>query len=290
MTFEQLIYFTSIVENHTYFNAAHILNISQSSLSKQIIKLEKELDIELFDRKYRSATLTETGKIFYYDALELIKQYKVTLKHLENYKISKENTLHIGVLPFQAQYNLTSVFKEFENEYPEINLIISEVEENSLLNGINQNTYDLIITRENMINKDYFNIYPIAEDELVAVVNSVHKLSRYEKLTLDQLSHENFILMNSYTSIYKLCLDKINKYKIVANIVNTARVESIIGSVSINKGISLLPKSNFNIFNCKDISIIPFDPPIKLSIVVAKNKTREITPALKKFINFLDKT
>ena len=34
------------------------------------------------------------------------------------------------------------------------------------------------------------------------------------------------------------------KYNIDANIVGTARTESIIGAVSFNEGISLLPKSN----------------------------------------------
>ena len=42
MTFEQLSYFIAIVENDTFFDAACEMNISQSSLSKQIMKLEKE--------------------------------------------------------------------------------------------------------------------------------------------------------------------------------------------------------------------------------------------------------
>ena len=61
MTFEQLTYFIAVVENDTYFDAAYQVNISQSSLSKQIMKLENELDMALFDRSSRSATLTEAG-------------------------------------------------------------------------------------------------------------------------------------------------------------------------------------------------------------------------------------
>ena len=43
MTFDQIQYFIAIAECNTYFDAAEELNISQSALSKQIIKLEKEL-------------------------------------------------------------------------------------------------------------------------------------------------------------------------------------------------------------------------------------------------------
>ena len=50
MTFEQLNYFIAVVESDTFFDAAYKMNISQSSLSKHIMKLEKELDLKLFDR------------------------------------------------------------------------------------------------------------------------------------------------------------------------------------------------------------------------------------------------
>ena len=41
MTFDQIQYFIAIAEQNTYFDAAEELNLSQSALSKQIIKLEK---------------------------------------------------------------------------------------------------------------------------------------------------------------------------------------------------------------------------------------------------------
>lgn len=50
MTFDQIQYFIAIAECNTYFDAAEELNISQSALSKQIIKLEKELGVTLLDR------------------------------------------------------------------------------------------------------------------------------------------------------------------------------------------------------------------------------------------------
>lgn len=43
MTFEQLQCFIASVEEKTFFDAAQSLYISQSSLSKQIMKLEQEL-------------------------------------------------------------------------------------------------------------------------------------------------------------------------------------------------------------------------------------------------------
>lgn len=138
-----------------------------------------------------------------------------------------------------------------------------------------------------MINSKQYDTYPIAEDELVVVLPSSHKLAAHSTLDFNLLSGEKFILMNPYTSIYKLCIQQIKKYNIDANIVRTARTESIIGAVSFNEGISLLPKSNFEIFNHKNVVNIPFNNPIRLSVVIAKKNTRVTTPALKKLIEFI---
>ncbi len=287
MNFEQLTYFIAIVENDTYFNAAEYLHMSQSNLSKQIIKLENELAIDLFDRSYRSAVLTDAGRLFYNDALQLIDQYHKVLQHIDDYKKSNEQNLHIGTLPIQTQYNLTSIFNRFKNQNPNIHISIDEVEEYDLIIGLNQDKYDIIIARENMINSKQYDTYPIAEDELVVVLPSSHKLAAHSTLDFNLLSGEKFILMNPYTSIYKLCIQQIKKYNIDANIVRTARTESIIGAVSFNEGISLLPKSNFEIFNHKNVVNIPFNNPIRLSVVIAKKNTRVTTPALKKLIEFI---
>ena len=288
MTFEQLSYFIAIVENDTFFDAACEMNISQSSLSKQIMKLEKELDLTLFDRTTRSATLTQAGEFFYNEAKQLIEHYKLTLENIQNFKSLHENKLHIAVLPIQTQYNLNALFNSFRKENPDIELQITEVEDDRLIEGISKNEYDLIIARETMFDKSQFTTYQLAKDELIAAISSEHKLSQRDKLTFDDIKNENFILMNPYTSIYKLCINKLKENNIDANIIRTARTESIIGSVAINEGISLLPKSNFEVFHQKNINTISLEPQIALSVVLAKHKKTASNIAIKEFIKFVD--
>ena len=61
MTFEQLECFIYAVQENTFFDAAEALHITQSSLSKQIKKMEQELGIQLFDRSKRSAVLRQAN-------------------------------------------------------------------------------------------------------------------------------------------------------------------------------------------------------------------------------------
>ena len=173
MTFDQIQYFIAIAECNTYFDAAEELNISQSALSKQIIKLEKELGVTLLDRSRRKASLTPAGETFYQDALALRRQYEIMTGHMKKYKIpmGNKNELRIGTLPILTQYGLTAHFRQFTESHPDIHLILDEVEENDLKKGLLSSQYDLIICREQMIadQSDISSVY-LADDELVTVL------------------------------------------------------------------------------------------------------------------------
>lgn len=286
MTFEQLSYFVAVVENNTFLDASYEMNISQSSLSKQIMKLENELNLSLFDRKTRSATLTPAGEFFYIEAKQLLKHYQHTLDAVENFKSFNQNKLHIAVLPIQTQYNLNKLFNDFKNQNPSIDLEIIEVEDNKIIEGIEKMEYDLVIARDIMFDKSKFKTYILAKDELIVALSSEHRLAKHDKLTFEDILNENFILMNPYTSIYQLCISELKSHNINAHIIKTARTESIIGSLSINEGISLLPKGNFNVFNAKNINTISLEPKIELPVVLVKNRNVESNTAINKFVKF----
>jgi DNA-binding transcriptional LysR family regulator len=71
ITTYQLLLIKIIYESQSLQKASKIIGISQSSLSFQIRKLEKELGIKVFERKL-PITLTEEGLIFYNYTLKML--------------------------------------------------------------------------------------------------------------------------------------------------------------------------------------------------------------------------
>lgn len=61
MTLQQLTYFVAIQQYGGFIAAAEELYISQSSLSKSIMTLEKELQVKLFLRNSRTTRLSGSG-------------------------------------------------------------------------------------------------------------------------------------------------------------------------------------------------------------------------------------
>ena len=285
MTFDQIQYFIAIAECNTYFDAAEELNISQSALSKQIIKLEKELGVALLDRSRRKASLTPAGETFYEDALALRRQYETMNRHMKKYQIftGNKNELRVGTLPILTQYGLTAHFRQFTESHPDIHLILDEVEENDLKKGLLSSQYDLIICREQMIadQSDISSVY-LADDELVTVLPVGHPLDG--PASLSALADESFILMNRYTSVYQICQALFANVPVHPQILRTGRVESIISAVAIGEGVSLLPYSNFKLFHHEHVKTLPLTPPVKLPVVIAGMKKRINSSICQEFI------
>lgn len=289
MTFEQLDCLIAAAEEPTFFDAAESLHITQSSLSKQIMKLEKELGIKLLDRSRRKAVLTEAGEEFYKEALALHRQYRRMLGKMQNYKDTLENEIRIGTLPILMQYHLDQRIKAFSETHSDIHIVLDEAEEELLLKRLDENTYDFIISREQLVKNGRYQYKPLAEDELVAVLPSGHPIAASyaacaRPLSLTELSNEHFILMHPYTSVYQQCMEELQKRNMDIRVIRTARAESILSAVSIGEGVSLIPKSNLHVFLHENITAIPLTPPITLSVVLAGKKGSMTTAAMRSFM------
>lgn len=294
MTFEQLESFAAVVENRTFFDAAEALHTTQSTVSKHIIRLEQELDIKLFDRSRRSAVLTDAGKVFYGDAVKLLAQYKDALARLKAFGSARQEKLVVGTLPILTQYRLTSRLNAFSQEHPDIHLVIEEAEEPELMKGFQEGKYHLIIARKHMVSSGKYRLLPLANDIFCAVFPAdkdlADKLCIPEKAeSLKDFAGIPFLLMNRYTSVFQLLMERFGEEGIKPRILRTARVESIISAVAVGEGASILPKSSLELFRHESIRILPLNPPINLPVVLAAKEKTLPGEAAETFIGFLER-
>ena len=275
MTLEQIDYFICTAQSRTFFDAAEAMHISQSSLSKQIMKLEKELELTLWDRSKRTAVLTPEGEFFYKEALKISRQY------------SKLQALHIGTLPFLSQYHLTSVIHSFCDTHPELSFSLKEVEDEELLSGLEKDFFNLIFVRKHMIDPELYTFHALTEDRLVAVFPEAHPSASKKSVSLSELKKETFILMPPHTSIYRFCMQSFHNAGIHPQLLRTARAESIVSAVEIGEGISLLTESSFQFFRQPSLVSVPINGLEKLSVGIAHKKNMALTTSAKCFLQFV---
>ena len=288
MNITQLKYFKAIAQNDTFMDAANDMNISQSSLSKQLSSLEAEVGVSLIDRSKRKASLTEAGKVFAKDVDSLLNQYQLMIAHMQAFKNDKNcSILKIGSLAFLGQYGLNYKLADFmATQNSEYRLIIEDVEEDILLEGFRNGTYDLIFGRTVPDEMLYDTSVKLEDDELVAVMRSSNPLAKFDSVELQQLINLPMFLTKPYTSIYKICMQFFNKEHLTPTGIFTSRSETIISMIVAQNSVGLLPRKCFDIFQHSGLVALPVKPVIKLPVVIFVGHHRN-SPFVQKLINSL---
>jgi len=289
MDIKQIVYFVAVVETGSFSLAAEELYISQSSLSKQIIALEKELGIKLFDRSKRKIALTEAGEMLHKHAVNLKKNYQSLLADLGEYKKSIPS-LMIAAIPVTAQYGITSYVAQFKKAYPQINFTMEERQASTILSALTQRKYDLAFVRDYNIDLNTFSILPIATDKLMVAVSCDHRLAKRKSISLKELSDENFIMFNKGTLIHELSMSACQSAGFEPRVFYTAsRAASIISMLTSNSGVALIMEKVLNYYNHSDIVAIPLSQIIESKVVIAHPKDRKLSKPARTFLDFMKK-
>src|SRR5690606_26948050 len=140
MTLIQLEYVLAVAEYKNFTLAADRCFVTQPTLSMQIQKLEKELEIEIFDRSSHPIKLTQIGE-------KVVNQAKIILK--ESQKMGQlvleerglvEGDFTIGVIPTILPTLVPLFYKSFQKVHPNTNLIIKEMQTDEILVQLQQGT------------------------------------------------------------------------------------------------------------------------------------------------------
>lgn len=289
MEIKQVQYFLEVVETGSFSAAADNLYISQSSLSKQIIALEKNLDVQLFDRSKRKVSLTEAGITFHKHAQNFNEIYKSMLVDIGEFRKTLPE-ISIAAIPVIAQYGITTHIAKFRSAYPDINLVLEEREASAVLPALLQNKYDLAFVRDYGVDTNQFSTLEVVADKLMIAVSKSHPLASRKVVSLSELSNENFIMFNKGTLVYELAINACITAGFEPRVFySTLRGASIIGLVASNSGIALMMEKVLNYYRRPDVVAIPLKETFTSKVVITYLKEKKLSKPTKMFIRFMEK-
>lgn len=120
MELKNLTTFLAVAEKETISAAAKHLHLSQPSLSRQLMELEKELGVTLFTRGNRKITLTEDGLLFRKRAEEIVELLEKTRSEFLSPRDTIAGNVSIGAGETYVIQLLGAIIKEIQVEYPNI--------------------------------------------------------------------------------------------------------------------------------------------------------------------------
>lgn len=118
-------HFLVIAEKLSFTKAAEELDKSESVLSRQMVRLEKELGLELFERSTRRVSLTPAGKILKEGIEKSFDAFYELLEKGRNANAGNSGTIKIAALPNYYIPDYTySILKSFKEQFENIDIEI----------------------------------------------------------------------------------------------------------------------------------------------------------------------
>ncbi len=145
ISLKQLNYALAVQAEMHFKKASEVCNVSQSALSTAITELEKQLDIQIFERNNKQVLVTPAGQLL------LSKAQSIKLQVDELYQLSKLNKapltapMSVGVIPTIGPYLLPKVLPELRREFPDFKMHIVEDQSHVLVEKVRKGDLDCAI-------------------------------------------------------------------------------------------------------------------------------------------------
>ena len=120
MEFRTLRYFLAAAQEENITRAADILHVSQPTLSRQIMDLERELGVTLMLRGKNGLTLTDDGIFFRQRAQEIVELADRLEKSFAERQNNISGMVVIGASEAAGSQTLAKLIKEFSEKYPAV--------------------------------------------------------------------------------------------------------------------------------------------------------------------------
>lgn len=116
--------FVQVVRAGSFTAAGKHLGVPKSTLSRQVARLEAQLDSRLLQRTTRRLSLTETGRAYYERCQQALASLEEAERVVRNESGKPRGNLRVS-LPFDfARAWVAPLLKEFRADYPEIELAL----------------------------------------------------------------------------------------------------------------------------------------------------------------------
>lgn len=254
-------YLLAVAECGHFGRAARACNVSQPTLSGQLIKLEEGLGLTLVERRRKGVMLTPAGEA-------LVGQARAVLLAAENFEQTAKTLLeplagelHVGLIPTVAPYLLPLVMADLNRKLPAMELYLYEEQTSSLLDRLDEGRLDAAILAL-LPNMGRFDHYSLAREPLLMAVPRGHHLSGRRRVRLKDLEGEQVLALEDGH-----CLrDQALGYCFAAGASEDPRfratsLETLRYMVAAGMGVTLLPQLATAVAATPGLGYLPFYPP-----------------------------
>lgn len=240
MELRQLHYFLAVAEELNFSRAAERLLITQPPLSLQIQNLEKEMDVQLFQRNNRQVELTEAGKLFYEEVKKITNHLSRAIQDAQRTHHGEIGTLRVGFVGSATYDLLPEVLRKYRHQHPKVEVQLFEMSTPNQIAALHAEEIDVGVLRP-PINERALKTEIVANTPCVLAVPKGHPLLKKAEIVLSDLRPYPFVMLSRetwaglYDEIIEVCHPTIQQ--------EAYEFQTVIGLVAGGLGIAIVPQS-----------------------------------------------
>ncbi len=257
MTLTQLEYLAALDTHRHFAGAAGQCFVTQPTLSMQILKLEEELGVKIFDRTKQPVIPTEIGSGIIAQARIVLREAGMIKELIDEQKDTLSGELRIGIIPTLAPYLLPPLYKSIWEKFPKIELVIKESITEELIRDCKNNRLDcaIVVTplKDPSIKEDV-----LFYEELYVYVSEKNALSRKKYVLASDIDPNQLWLLEEghcfRSQVLNLC--ELRKSSDFHFKYETGNIETLKRMVEKSNGITILPELAVMEFNKAQFKLV----------------------------------
>lgn len=290
ITLKQMRYFVAIAQAGSFRLAANTLNMTQPPLSQQMLLLEEELGVCLFQRDKKRVALTTTGQMFRAEAMRLLNNVDISIARVRAFGMGETGSLRIGLTDDFINAPVFSSIMDFatNNAMVQIETILGI--SNEIAVQLGEGTLDFaLINRPSARDIDAFNVVDLLPSRIVALVRDDHSWARLPRVHPSLFQAERMIAMPSksvapFAVQCRKLLEAVNIDPRIAH--ETSSVDLQMSMVRRGMGFALLSEHSIGAFQ-KGLTSLEIDHPLARIQHVALFRKGDVPPALARMVAYI---
>ncbi len=275
--------FVKTVERGSFTGAARELDYAQSSVSKMVADLENEWGMTLLERSKNGVRLTSAGE----QVLPFLRKILYEHRELEGQILRmngiESGIVRIGTFASVAIHWLPNIFAAMQMDYPgiEYEMLLGDYDE--VEKWVREGRVDCGFLR--LPTLPQFDAILLQQDEYKLVLPPGHRLAEKDSIDIKELQGMPFLLLEhgGKTEVSML----LERFHVQPDIRFTTWEDfAIMAMVEKGMGVSILPDMILRRIPYQ-LEIRPLQEPYYRPIGLAVKNQKHLTPAVKKFIDYL---
>lgn len=286
MELRHLRYFLAVAEQLNFGRAAEALHTAQPSLSQQILQLERELGVRLFERTKRHVALTEEGRLLVPEARELVERAASLSETMRGAAGSPRGPLLIGSITAATIGVLPRVLPSFHERFPLVRFTVETVPIDEQLRGLIERRIDVGILRL-PVDDERLATARVAKESLDIALRQDHPLALRASIPVRAIDGARLITLRVERSggFYDAIFTQLRRQRVrIASTIETSDVETCISMIACGLGVGIV-SSITRALQIEGVVYRPISPAATIdTLAIAWRRDRASAPAIRAFV------